>query len=345
MELNMNIKTLRRQKGVTQEALAEAMGVSFQAVSKWEQGATSPDVSLLPQLAVYFGVSIDELFHLPVEKELERIENAIDAARAFSPDQLVDLERRLKALQSEKAHQAEVHALLGRLYLRGAEGYAQQAREQAKLALQIKPDLHDAHYVLVTCMGGATSDGYVNRHYALIRFYQEHVACNPATIEGRLWLLAQLIHDGRATDAEEALAALEKLVPNHVLIRFIHGDIAWLRGDREAAMAQWQDGITQYEGKPWQGYFAYADRMERIGDYQKAIAYYQMDLDQAEPPRYVDSAEAITNLYECLGEYDKAIEAQKTCIRICKEEWHIVSGETIDLHKRRIAELEKQAKK
>ena len=69
MELTNKIKSLRIERGITQEALAAAVGVSPQAVSKWERGTTTPDVSLLPELAVFFGVSLDELFGLTEEKE------------------------------------------------------------------------------------------------------------------------------------------------------------------------------------------------------------------------------------------------------------------------------------
>ena len=55
-----NIRLLRKAKGVTQEGLAEAVHVSFQAVSKWENGG-APDIDTLPALASFFGVSIDEL--------------------------------------------------------------------------------------------------------------------------------------------------------------------------------------------------------------------------------------------------------------------------------------------
>ena len=57
MELTDKIRSLRTSRGITQEALASAMGVTAQAVSKWERGTTMPDVSVLPELAVYFGVS------------------------------------------------------------------------------------------------------------------------------------------------------------------------------------------------------------------------------------------------------------------------------------------------
>ncbi len=60
--LAKNIYILRKQKGLTQEKLAEIMGVSYQAVSKWENEKSSPDVSILPLLADTLGCSIDTLF-------------------------------------------------------------------------------------------------------------------------------------------------------------------------------------------------------------------------------------------------------------------------------------------
>ena len=55
------IALLRKEKGITQEGLAEMLGVSGQAVSKWENDQTCPDISLLPQLAKILGVTVDEL--------------------------------------------------------------------------------------------------------------------------------------------------------------------------------------------------------------------------------------------------------------------------------------------
>ncbi len=62
MEFGKRIAQLRRQMGLTQEALAQKLGVTNQAVSKWESGQCCPDIELLPRLAEVFGVSIDALF-------------------------------------------------------------------------------------------------------------------------------------------------------------------------------------------------------------------------------------------------------------------------------------------
>ena len=56
-----NIKRLRRQKGITQEALADQLHISAAAVSKWERNETLPDIGMVIPLASYFGVSTDEV--------------------------------------------------------------------------------------------------------------------------------------------------------------------------------------------------------------------------------------------------------------------------------------------
>lgn len=60
--LAKNISTLRKEKGFTQESLAERLGISYQAVSKWETAKSAPDITLLTELADTFDCSIDYLF-------------------------------------------------------------------------------------------------------------------------------------------------------------------------------------------------------------------------------------------------------------------------------------------
>lgn len=76
MNIGNKIKELRRARGITQEQLADSIGVTFQAVSKWECGISLPDITIAPSLASYFGVSLDELFDYnmrEMEAEVETI--------------------------------------------------------------------------------------------------------------------------------------------------------------------------------------------------------------------------------------------------------------------------------
>ena len=63
MNLNFaeNLKRLRKEKEITQEKLADFLGVTGQTISRWELGICYPDLELLPAIANYFGVSIDLL--------------------------------------------------------------------------------------------------------------------------------------------------------------------------------------------------------------------------------------------------------------------------------------------
>ena len=70
MSVGENIARMRKEKGWTQAELGEKLGVSNQAVSKWESGMTSPDVMLLPVLADAFGCYIDELFSREIKTEI-----------------------------------------------------------------------------------------------------------------------------------------------------------------------------------------------------------------------------------------------------------------------------------
>lgn len=91
MKLNENIMALRRAKGITQEELATALGVSNQAVSKWESAQTCPDISLLSVLADYFEVSIDELMGHDTPIKRERLKD--DTKEALTEKALILLEQ------------------------------------------------------------------------------------------------------------------------------------------------------------------------------------------------------------------------------------------------------------
>ncbi len=73
IKLKDTLRRLRSEKNITQEALANHLGVSAQSVGKWERGEGFPDITLLPAVALYFGVTVDDL--LGVNKE--RVEKTI----------------------------------------------------------------------------------------------------------------------------------------------------------------------------------------------------------------------------------------------------------------------------
>lgn len=120
IEIGRRISRLRKQQDMTQPALADKMGVSFQAVSNWERGASMPDISKLPELAEILGVSVDELLgggrgselitHVLdgseesfVEEADVTLEEAGEAAPVLKPKQV----KRIVSAISEKSEKRE----------------------------------------------------------------------------------------------------------------------------------------------------------------------------------------------------------------------------------------------
>ena len=104
MKLNIgeNLRRLRRAADMTQEQLADKLGVAYQSVSRWENGTTYPDMEFLPVLAGIFGVTVDELIGMEESKKKEQISERFceyrDLCYSDTPDSkaIVALIRELK---------------------------------------------------------------------------------------------------------------------------------------------------------------------------------------------------------------------------------------------------------
>ena len=86
MKIGEKIKSLRKTKNISQESLAKALGVTFQAVSKWETNTSAPDVSIIPSIASFFGISIDELFDYNVFENEQKIDSICREADRYRLD-------------------------------------------------------------------------------------------------------------------------------------------------------------------------------------------------------------------------------------------------------------------
>lgn len=340
MELGNQIKELRLHRGMTQEALAEKLSVSPQAVSKWERGESLPDTGLLPSLSACFGVSIDELFSLTDETRMERIQNMLWDERVL--DRLaVERER---AFLLEKARRepdnGRPYELLADLENHLADEHRERAAEYAKESLAREPMGKAAHDELVSAMGGRLADWCYTNHRALIRWYQDFLDKNPDCRGGYLWLLDQLIDDGRL---EEARAWLERMEPVDGTFRtpLYRGLIAWAAGRRDGAMAVWEQMCRDWP-EDWMVWWSMGDVMARMGQYAKAEEYYRRSFDLKSPPRYVDCLDSISQVRELAGDIPGAIAALEEEITLQADEWDTATGETVDQVRREIDRLKKK---
>ena len=103
LKISQQLSYLRKNKGVTQEELASALGVTNQAVSKWESGSCCPDITLLPDIAGFFEVSVDELFGLKPAESVNNLALKIRAVFEASPKEAFEIAAKLAGVLHEGA--------------------------------------------------------------------------------------------------------------------------------------------------------------------------------------------------------------------------------------------------
>ena len=173
--LKDTLRTLRQKKNITQEALAQHLGITSQSVGKWERGEGYPDITLLPAIAAYFDVTIDDLLDVGAARKEEKF----------------------------KAYQAE------------ADSFAHEGRVEEKIAVweRAYTEFPNDSRIMKNLMGAIhsrgiypTPDADAKRIYALGENILEN-STDQKLREGAIYTLCQ-VHSGRG-EKEEALKYAE----------------------------------------------------------------------------------------------------------------------------------------
>lgn len=337
MDLGKQIRILRLSKGLTQEQLSEQMRVSPQAVSKWENGLTMPDIQLLPELSVFFGVTIDELFQLTDESHYTRIQSMIENEWMISPKDLVYAERFLKERLMDEEKRGKSLTMLADLYNHQADGYHSLGEKYAKQALTEEPEKKANHMILSKAAGGAMWDwNYIN-HHNLIDYYYGFIKKNPKYLPGYMWLLDNLLFDYRLDEAEKVTEDMGSVEMNYHYWLY-KGHIAQRRGDIDEAQSLWQRMI---DGDPdnWSAWMQRGDAYAKLARYDEAISDYEKAIELAPHPQYLDNYEAIAHIHIIRRDIAGAIDAYGHVVEILEKEWQILEGETIEGYRSNILRL------
>ena len=337
MEMGKEIRRLRNERGLTQEALATDLHVTAQTISKWECGNSVPDVQMLPEIAVYFGVTIDQLFAMSPAQQLERMENHIYARGLFPEAEQRQLEQQLKAIGEDAAMTGKTETLLAKLYNSQAEQYRLLAVEHGKTAVEKTGD-PDAISELCNAWGSYIPDWCIRNHHALIAWLGDYCRRNPKNRSAHMWLLDNLIADRRLSEAKgwlEKLAAMDDSfrVP---LYRYL---IAQAAGDGEEEEKQLR-ALEDLAESEWCCATTLGDIFTQRQEYDKAVEWYRKGQALQPSPKYTDSAMSIAHICEIRGDKAGAIEAYREVLRLMREEWGIVSGEEREAIERAIRALQ-----
>ena len=339
MEIGNQIKALRLHRGATQEALAQHLGVTAQAVSKWERGVAMPDIGMLPDISAYFGVTIDELFSISDDTRMERIQNMLWDSRYYDPAEVESTREFLLAKGKKEPENGKVYELLAEMENHLAQEHHEKAAEYAKEALRRSPELRQPHSELTIAMNGMHPDWNMCNHYLLIEYYKEFLKINPDCHRGYMWLIDQLIDDYRLEEAEHYCDAFATI--NHTYrVSLYRGMIAWQRGERDKAFEIWLKMEAEYPDE-WCVYHYIGDYMVRTGRYDEAMSYYRKALDVQNKPPLVDPLQAMAQLCECRGDIPGALAARREEADCIENQWHI-TGEELDVVLRDIQRLERK---
>ena len=341
MELGKKIRTLRFKAGLTQEQLAEKLGIGAQSVSKWENAATMPDITLLPILAETFGVSIDDLFDLTTEQRFSRIEHRMDIEDDLPQDVFLEYEEFLKAQLTNEAHKKRATELIAYLYWHRMEMFAKKARLRAREAVRLSPGEKGCQWILQKAEGHAAWDWNMSNHTGAIEFYKDLVRKNPGEKLPYEFLLDNLIADRRAEEADRFLdrpGALKDADP--VIVGFYRAHIALARYDEKTA-----DGIVERllaeHPDDFACLFEAAQYRAKKCDWMKAIELYELSFEkETRRPRFQDELMAIRDIYEILGDYPNAARTCGRIIELLRNEWGITEGDELKALQEKKARLE-----
>ena len=343
MDIGKQIKALRLAKEVKQEELAEYLGVSFQAVSKWETGASVPDIALLPNLAVFFGVTIDELFQIPNEEEFERIENMFWHERRIPVETFDHSIRFLEGILAQEPRNVRAYSCLAELYNHRAKSDHEAAGEYARKVLELDPDEKRGWVAFLEAGGGVCGDEWYDNHFEVIEYFREFLEKNPGNFRGLYAIIENLLADKWYDEAVPYIEQIRTVAENGQYEVYM-GDVMLGKGNLEKAVEYWNAAVEHYPER-WQTYCDRADRFKKLGRYEEALADYEKCFDMQEPPRLTDGLHSMAQVHERMGDYDAAIRDRQRIIKCLREEYKTFSGEEIDSQKREIERLERRIRR
>ena len=340
MELGKKIRQLRFKAGLTQEQLAEKLGIGAQSVSKWENAVAMPDITTLPLLAETFGISIDDLFDLSTEQRLNRIENRMDIEKELPQDVFREYEDFLTAQMANGDFQKRATELAAYLYWHRMNAAAAKVSRYAREAIQRAPGEKVCQWMLQQAERHAAWDWNIANHSKAVDFYRQLVEEHPDIRLPYAYLLDNLLADHRAEEAEKYLeqyAALPDVNP--ILVGIYQAHVALARfnepeADRiitELGVKYPDDSVYLFEAAQY-----YAEKC----DYDKAVALYERSFElESRRPRFQDELMAIADIYEIRRDYRKAAETWSRIISLLENEWGMTEETELQEAKKKQARL------
>ena len=299
-------------------------------------------MTLLPAIAAYFGVTIDELFQMPAEARFEQIENMLDREGRIDPEAFSQAAAFLTQATVDEPKNTRAWTDLADLYNHRAKYDHLLAAEYAKRALELAPTEKPGWVAYLEAAGGVYGDEWYDNHFAVIEYFKQFVEKNPDNFLGYYALIENLLADGRYDEAEPYIRAMQAIKDDHQAIVYL-GDVALGRGDRAEALRLW-DAAVEKSPDAWQAYCSRADRVKKLGMWDKAEADYEKCFAMQAPPRLTDGLYSLAQLHEQKKDYAAAIRDYERILETDRQDYGDYPAEA-DLVRDEIARLRRLAEK
>lgn len=338
MDLNLGnvIKRLRIEHSATQEELAAYLEISFQAVSKWETGTTLPDITLLPKLAAFFGVRIDELFSVNHEDEFERIDTMLQ--RDTMTEQNYSYAKRiLDGILQENPGDVDAMKRYAKVYLAKTNTDLLAAGQMLEKAMKLSPLDEDIYSLYRMVRGGSEYKHHSDNDW-FIRVCEPYAKKYPQNCGLCQMLIEAMISKRYFKRAEELLEVVSFEGENKYMREVLLGDIFLAKGDEDAAKDIWS---TIPKGN-WLGQYEVGERFNRLNEYEKAIECFNNAYEAQTAPHKMDMMYSLAFLYKKLGYFREAKKEWELIIEALLSEYEVAEDDNDILWaKREIAKLER----
>ena len=286
-----NVKRLREAKRMTQEQLAKELGVTYQSVSKWENGVTMPDVMMMPQIAQVFSVTIDELYKPAInayKNEARRWLSKYTASQNQDDFYRADVEfRRLMESGDYEDEDVIAYGTLYRLHMDYCKKKAFELYDSV-----ISKNKNESYETAWSNKGMLMVT--IGRGEAYLAHFEKAVKEEPSLPNFRLLMRAYFWTE-RYEKGLECYREILKRFPNldKKELRCLHSDAGDMcRGLKhyDEAFRYWEKAL-EVDGLPMDPMYSIACCLSEIGDYSKAADAWKRIVDELLERGYTSEVE------------------------------------------------------
>lgn len=334
MNIGHTIRTLRKEKNISQNQLAQYLCVTPQAISKWEHGVNTPDISLLPQIAEALGVSIDFLFDYSDKKRIRKIQSNIENKNFAGIEEFSQAVSFIENELAKSPYDTEYNIVLGNLLLYYAEELEKKAVQCAKTVIN-KSGLNDAalNIIHLGCHG-FSFDWKKNNRYQLIHYYEALIDKGIATPDTYSYLIENLIVEREYDKALQFIEKSKTIMPDK-RIRLYNLLLKTIKNNT----TDFSEIISIGNNSGFEENYIIGSFLADRKEYSAAIDCWQRAFDRQEGRRFIDPLGQMSDCYILLKKYTEAINTNELIIDVLRTDWKIDSSKEIDEIKKNIEAL------